>query len=668
MARAAGQQHKDLSPQCAVSMDPFQAMARQQQHKDLSPLLDALKSCSAARDLEKGKAVHAAAIQSSDDSNIYVANSLVAMYSKCGSLADAKSVFDRISSRTVASWNALMLGYVENGHGELALELLSRMTHAPNARSFATAVRACGILAGSDEEKLERLLDLHSRAEKCGLDSDIFVATSLVDAYVKCRRLQSSCKAFQRSLRRDVVLWTALILGCVENQEHDLALEVFSSMMAEGCKPNARTYVAAVKACSGLAEKEGGKVLDGRLVKMEALEKGVFLQALAAKNGFDTDAFLASTLIDMFAKCGSMVDARRIFDGSARGKDVVLWNAFMLGCAENGEEEAALEVFYDMVEFCEPNQRSFVALFKACSGLAAREAGRDAGKKLVWLEKAMAFHSRAAQNGFSAEMFVANSLVDLYAKCGSMADARRVFDGMESYDFVAWNTLLVNYVEDGQELLALELFSGIESRLQSSGVFVTALKACARYAAKEQGKQIDGKVLKLESLEKGMALHSQALKSGLDHDVHVSSSLVDMYASCGSCDDARKAFDGMKHHDVVSWSTLIDCFAENGQGKIALGLFSSMVCAGFSPNSLTYVAALKACASLVDFKAGSSIHAQVCRRGIEDDPVLATCLVDFFSKSGAMDKAQEDTVTRETRAKLLRFSTPCKNRAYVQTA
>ncbi len=172
---------------------------------------------------------------------------------------------------------------------------------------------------------------------------------------------------------------------------------------------------------------------------------------------------------------------------------------------------------------------TFVGVLNACASMVALEEGRHT-------------HEQIIQSGYESVSFVGNSLIDMYAKCGSIEDAKRVFNKLPSCDVVSWNAMLLGHVKCGQGQKALELFQ----QMQQEGVspdpvtFVGVLNACASLFALEEGKRI----------------HEQIIQSRCESDVFVRSSLVDMYAKCGSMVDASRVFNNLSSQDVVTWNAM----------------------------------------------------------------------------------------------------------------
>ncbi|XP_024541013.1 pentatricopeptide repeat-containing protein At4g33170-like [Selaginella moellendorffii] len=369
-----------------------------------------------------------------------------------------------------------------------------------NAHQLERSACLAALKSCSRARDVESGRQIHANARESGVDSDSHVASSLVAMYMKCGSVVEAQQAFDRIPRPDAVCWNALISGYAENGEAEVALQLFRSMQ-QCCGANPRTFAAALAACSTLAAAEEGRKVDGRMVKVFSLQRGmeVHRQAEAAM-GIDAihrNVYVGNALIDMYVKCRSMVRAQEVFD-RMKTRDVVSWNVLMLGYAQSGEnEELALEMFTKMVSSrgCQLDSWSVVAALKACSNLAAKEEARNAQEKLRFLVTGVAIHDTAERLGCDSNIFVANALLNMYANCGSMVDARRVFDKMQRWDVVSWNTIILGYAENDEGKMALQLFGDLlHSRccVQDRLTLVAALKACCTLSTQEQGRQVDG--------------------------------------------------------------------------------------------------------------------------------------------------------------------------------
>ncbi|XP_024545861.1 pentatricopeptide repeat-containing protein At1g11290, chloroplastic-like [Selaginella moellendorffii] len=506
--------------------------------------------------LDIGRDLHVQSVTSgSCGSDVFVASALVDMYAKCGSMTDARAVFDAMPhhDRDVVTWTALILGYVDNGQPAQALHAFAQM-HDPSALTFVAALKACGSLGD-----LHRGMLIHSQVAKTGLDSkDTFVGGSLVDMYVKCGSLADAWETFHKMQHRDVVCWTSIILGYAEAGDCKVAFVLFAWMQLEGCQPDARCFVAALTACSRLAAVEEAQpasaVSDGKhdylgdgglkpsTLKLKALERGMGLHSQAWQCGHDGDMFVANALVDLYSKCGSLLDARGTFDRMFH-RDVVSWNALLLGCAENEQELLALDLFACMRhEGCKPDARTHVALLVAC-GNAAISYGRE-------------IHAETCRSGLEVEAFVASCLVGFYGKCGSIGNAVRVFETLDSVSLVTWNALMAACsCNCGSKLEQQVTVFTVFERMQAQGVkpdgvtFLCVLTACNH----------EGLV------DKGMAcFESMSSKHGLDPAIQHYHCMIDML---GRMNQLHAALDMAKTMPVEK---TLDCMEAWACGRSSL--------------------------------------------------------------------------------------------------
>jgi pentatricopeptide repeat protein len=184
-------------------------------------------------------------------------------------------------------------------------------------------------------------------------------------------------------------------------------------------------------------------------------------------------------------------------------------------------------------------------------------------------------HNKIIESGCEFVVFVGSSLVDIYAKCGSMEDAWSVFNKMPAQNVVTWTAMILGHMQCGQGQKALGLFQEMkqEGVDPDSVTFVWVLKACASMVAIEEGRRV----------------HQDMIQSGLESDVFVGSSLVNMYAKCGNMEDAWSVLNKMPSRNVVTWTVMIFRHVECGQGQKALGLFQEMKQEGVDANSVTSV-------------------------------------------------------------------------------
>jgi pentatricopeptide repeat protein len=376
-------------------------------------------------------------------------------------------------------------------------------------------------------------------------------------------------------------------------------MELFQHMQQEGMTPDRFTFVPVLNACANL----------------QALEAGRHIHEQVIQAGFEHDVFVGNSLIDMYAKCGSMDDAWRVFK-KMPSLTVVSWTAMIFGHVKCGEGHKALEVFQQMQQAgVKPNPVTFVGVLNACASLVALEEGRRA-------------HEQIIQSGFESNVFVRNCLIDMYVKCGSMNDAWNVFNKMPSRSVVSWTAMILGHVKCGQGQRALDLFQQMQKEgvVPDSVTFVGVLNACASVAALGEGRHV----------------HEQIIQSGFESDAFVSSSLIDMYAKCGSMEDAQRVFNKMPVRNAVSWTAMLKGYAMHGQGKEALAHFKWMCEEGAEIDSVTFVCVLLACshAGLVN----EGLHAFDSMREVYRIPATVdhyACKVDLLGRAGHLEEAED---------------------------
>eukprot|EP01018_Ginkgo_biloba_P030661 Gb_29995 [translate_table: standard] len=540
--------------------------------------------------------VHARILITGLHENLFVGTKLVSMYSIHGNLQSARLVFDKIYNPNIYLWNAIIRGYVSVELHEEAIALyyqMQRIGIQPDRYTCPEILKACAGLSALQEGK-----KIHSYIIRNGFESDVFVGTALINMYAKCGHAQIARQLFDKMSKRDVVSWSAIISGYVQNGFANEALTLFHQMQHAGVEPNRVTVVAVLPACAELRDLQKGKGIHDNIIK----------------NGFESEDSIGSGLIAMYAKCGSIEIARQLFDRLSK-RDVASWNAMIAGYAQSGYVNDALMLFHKMqLTDVKPDRITMVSVLPACGHLAALEEG-----KLI--------HGYAITSGFVFHISVCNALMDMYAKCGRIAIARNLFDKMLKKDLVSWNVMIAAYTQNGHANEALILFHQMQlTDIKPNQVtVVTVLPACANLAALQEGKDI----------------HDYIIKSGFDLDASIGSALITMYAKCRHMQIACHVFDNITNRDVVSWNAMIAGYVQHGLANEALSLFHQMQMGDgdVKPDSVTMVSVLPACALLAALQKGKWIHAYIIKIGSELDVSVGTALIDMYAKCGSVELA-----------------------------
>lgn len=287
---------------------------------------------------------------------------------------------------------------------------------------------------------------------------------------------------------------------------------------------------------------------------------------------------------------------------------LLAYNSMIRVCTLNGSSREAIELFVEMHNrsgYPWPDKFTYPFVVKACRDLKLLRLG-------------VLVHGLAVKGGVKLETFLGNCLLAMYMNCGEKEVARGVFDAMTEQSVVTWNTMISGYYQNGCAEEALKVFDemvglGVEP---DSATLVSVLPACGH----------------LKDLKCGMEILELVKESGLGSSLSVSNALVDMFAKCGCMSEAQLVFDGMDKRDVVTWTTLINGYTWNGDGKRALMLCPLMVLEGVRPNAVTVASLLSTCADLCFLKQGRCLHGWALRQKLESDVSVETALIDMYAK------------------------------------
>ncbi|KAL8463363.1 hypothetical protein ACS0TY_033379 [Phlomoides rotata] len=556
-----------------------------------------LKACASTKHFILGKQIHGIVIVAGFESDVFVANTLVVMYAKCGHILDSRRLFEDIPERNVVSWNALLSCYTQSDFFGEAMWLFQEMVASgirPDEFSLSTILNATTGLGDIGHGK-----NIHGYLIKLGYEGDPFSLNALVDMYSKVGDFGDALTIFCNILKPDIISWNALIAGCVSHEYHDVALELLDRMERSGIRPTVFTLSSALKASAALGVQELGKQIHAKLIKLEIL----------------SDPFVSVGLIDMYCKCNLMNYAVRIYHLMPE-KELVAMNAMVSGLSRNGEGREALTLFLEM--YNQKNQFDHATLLAVLNAIADLEA------TIICKQ----VHTLIVKSGYQDDNFISNSLVDSYRKCSRVDEAAKVFEECPNLDIPSYTSLMTAYAQSGQGEEAFKLYLKLLDMDMKPDSFVCSclLNACANLSAYEQGKQ----------------MHVHVLKMGFMSDVFAGNSLVNMYAKCGSIDEAGQAFYEVPERSVVSWSAMIGGLAQHGHGKVALHLFDNMLKDGITPNYITLVSVLSACnhAGLVD-EAQRYFEMMEDQFGIERTQEHYACMIDVLGRAGKLDKAMD---------------------------
>ncbi|XP_050226110.1 pentatricopeptide repeat-containing protein At4g33990-like [Mercurialis annua] len=453
-------------------------------------------------------------------------------------------------------------------------------------------------------DSLKFVKQIHSSLTITGLvTKSSHLAAQIIIKYGKFGDLNSSRLLFDDiningDIKPSSFLWNTIIRACANAGLCFETLELYMLLRGAGISSNNYTFPFVFKACASGALLLQGKVAHGEAVKI----------------GFDSDLYVEAALVDMYAKCGSFWDGRKIFD-EMPVKDLVCWTAMITAYEQAEKPEEALLLFQTMQQV----------------GLLADEitivSVASAIGQLGDSRKAQSVHAYAVRHWFLQQICVANSILAMFTKCGNMDKAGLVFDTMDERNVISWNSMLSGYTQNGQATEALLLFdemrdSGCEPNAVTALIMVSV---CAYLGSRHLGKKF----------------HDFIIAHKMKVDANLQNALMDMYAKCGDLDTAIKLFNDIlpSERNACPWNILISGYGMHGHGEEALRLFSRMQDEGVEPNHITFTSVLSACshAGLID--EGRKCFTEMTKLSVTLELKHYACMVDMLGRAGLLPEA-----------------------------
>uniref|UniRef100_A0A803QCG8 Pentatricopeptide repeat-containing protein n=1 Tax=Cannabis sativa TaxID=3483 RepID=A0A803QCG8_CANSA len=456
-----------------------------------------------------------------------VANTLLAMYSKSQRLFEACKVFNLMPQTDLVTWNGMISGYVQNGFMVEASNCFRDMVSAriePDLVTFASFL-PCVTESGN----LKQGKEIHCYIIRHGVSIDVFLKGALIDLYFKCRNVEMACKILDQSNAVDVIVFTSMISGFVLNGMNCNALEIFRRLLRVKMRPNSVTLASIFPAFSGMTALKLGKELHGNTIKM----------------GLDKLCYVGSSITDMYAKCGRLDLARRVFQRMPE-RDSICWNSMITNCSQNGKPEEAIDLFRRMgLEGIKYDCVSISAALSSCANLPALHYGKE-------------IHGFMIRRGaFSSDIFSGSALIDMYAKCGNLYVARRVFNEMESKNEVSWNSIIAAYGNHGHLEESLILFHDmLEKQIAPDHVtFLGIISACGHAGRIDDGIHFFR-----------LMTDSYQIPARMEHYA----CMVDLFGRAGRLTEAFETIKNMPFSPEASvWGTLLGACRVHGNVELA---------------------------------------------------------------------------------------------------
>ncbi|CAL5005225.1 unnamed protein product [Urochloa decumbens] len=339
-----------------VAIELFVTMWIQGQELDSTTLLSVVPACSQSRYWFLGRGLHGYSVKTGLIGEVSLANALLDMYSNCSDWHSTNQIFRSMDQKNVVSWTAMITSYTRAGLFEKVTGLLQEMVldgTRPDAFAVTSALHA---FAG--DESLEQGKSVHGYAIRNGMDKLLPVANALMEMYVRCGNMEEARLIFDQVKNKDIISWNTLIGGYSRNSFANESFSLFSAMLLQ-FRPNAVTVTCILPAAASLS----------------SLERGKEIHAYALRRGFLEDNYASNALVDMYVKCGALLEARLLFDRLTK-KNLISWTIMIAGYGMHGRGRDAITLFEQMRRSgVEPDSATFSAILYACCHSGLRNEG-----------------------------------------------------------------------------------------------------------------------------------------------------------------------------------------------------------------------------------------------------------------------------------------------------
>lgn len=334
-----------------------------------------LKAAANSRSLFAGVQLHSHSIHYGLDAHLYVATTMLGLYAECDCIVSAEKVFGELSHPNVVAWNAMVTAYFRSGDVAGAGRAFDQM---PVRNLTSWNLMLAGYMKGGD----------------------------LGEARLLFREMES----------KDQVSWNTMIVGFASHGYFQEAFDFFRELIREGMMPNEVSLTGALSACAQIGAFESGRILHGLIEKI----------------GMSFIMAVSNALLDMYARCGNIDMAKRVFYGEMEQKNVISWTSMIAALAMQGHGEEAVELFHEMVEAeIKPDWITFVAVLYACSHSGLVEQGFEL------------FQSMSGEYGILPSVEHYGCIVDLYGRAGMLDKAYEFAKQMPIRpNSIIWRTLL----------------------------------------------------------------------------------------------------------------------------------------------------------------------------------------------------------------------------------
>ncbi|XP_028801381.1 pentatricopeptide repeat-containing protein At4g39530-like [Neltuma alba] len=453
---------------------------------------------------------------------------------------------------------------------------------------------ATALSLSADLKSLSLGDQIHSHVIKLGFSNDIFSQNNLIKTYFKVGVLSYGCKVFEEMAKKNLVSWTIVISGAIQNSDFEFGLNIFVEMLQAGLRPNEFALGSVMKACATLG------------VRMLVIA----VHCSALKIGLDQNPFVSTSILNMYVELRDIESAELVFD-IMKDLDAGCWNAMIGGYIKCKCDFKALQLLTLMPYVgVKMDKYTFISALKGCSTMGALQCVKQ-------------IHGFIIQSKVECITSVMNALVDVYFKSGDKDSALRVFSRIQDKDIISWNTAFSGFSQNGnaRDLVTLYHNLMILGGKPNNVTFSGLLRKCGY----------------LHNLGLGLQFYCASLHFGLFDEVSIINSAISMFSRCGKMDMACTAFYTAPCLNINTWNELISGYIINGFYEEGIKDFNNLRELGFEADEYTYSNTLEACCRSESQEIGRQLHCDLLKSGFHSHEYICSLLIKCYSTFGLLD-------------------------------
>jgi pentatricopeptide repeat protein len=427
----------------------------------------------------------------------------------------------------------------------------------------------------------------------------VFHSNTLINMYSKFGHIERAWNMFDKMCERNEASWNNMMSGFVRVGLYREAFGFFREMCGHGIKTSGFMIASLVTACD-------------RSDCM--LCEGLQVHGFGVKIGLSADVFVGTSLLNFYCSYGLVSSALKHFEEMPE-RNVVTWTSLIVGYSCNGDLGQSIDIYGRMRrEGVCCNECTLAAVISSCGMLGDEQLGNQVLGHVV-------------KSGLETNVSVGNSLISMFGSSGRMELACYVFDHMDKHDTISWNSMIAANAHNGLCEESLRYFywmRHVHEEIDSTTVS-TLLTVCGS----------------VNNLKGGRRIHGLVVKMGLESNVCVCNTLINMYSEAGSSEDAELVFQKMPDKDLISWNSMLTSYVQDEKCLYALERFSEMIRMEKAINHVTFANVLAACSDPEFLVVGKIVHALVNLAGLHDNLIVGNALVTMYGKSGMMVEAKK---------------------------